>query len=595
MKLKGKIINFLGDSITEGYSTTNIEYRYDNVIKNKSGIAKANNYGISGTTIAYQKAMFDDPSFNMSFCSRMYRMDTEADVIVVFGGSNDYGHGDAPFGTMEDETPKTFCGAVDFLMANIISLYPNSTTVFLTPARREGDLEISVNPQKADDARPLKDYAEVIKAKGRKYSIAVLDMYEKLGIDPNNQKDKEEYTTDGLHFNNKGNEKIADAIIKFLSELEEPSPKTEELIMRNIESAQHIYAAKKNFLMRNGVLSESDSKILIGHISDIHGDLKRYKNAIKYLNYFDVDFSVHTGDVITWDMRDSYKFFEDGSHLLNAPIYNCIGNHETFKGQEKPSNEVLHKWLFPNSFSFSETINSPNGRGYYYADCEDKKIRLIVVNDYDFDEENTGSLREAYTIGQTQCDWLIKTLKEAAELEYGVIIASHESDIPIPPGSNDYGFCQRCEPYPWGLPKTHEHIIADIVDAFKHAKELKLNLKWEKTGVEVLIDDKFDKKGEFICYLNGHRHGDYVGYLPGFSDQLSIGMPCSGCFPEGYHNIGEETSDLPRIPDTVTEDCVNFYTIDREQKTITIVRIGACVNDEMKVRRSVKLKYEGEK
>lgn len=366
--------------------------------------------------------------------------------------------------------------------------------------------------------------------------------------------------------------------------------KTEKLIMRNIESAQHIYAAKKNFLMRNGVTSESHTKVLIGHISDIHGDVERFKNAIRYFNYFDVDFVVHTGDIITWDMKDDHKFFEEGAGLLKAPIYNCIGNHETFKGQEKLSNEELHNELL----SYHANIHSPNNRGYYYVDFEKHKIRLIVVNNYDFDAENAESLREAYTISQAQCDWLICTLKEAAELEYGVIIASHECDIPIPAGSNDYGFCQRCEPYPWGLPKEHEHVIADIVDAFKHGKKINLDFAWKSTGEQICIDEKFDKKGEFICYLNGHRHGDYVGYLPGFSDQLSIGMPCSGCFPENYHNIGEEISDLPRVPGTVTEDCVNFYSIDREQKTISIVRVGACVNDELKVRRSLKLKYEGE-
>ncbi len=38
-------------------------------------------------------------------------MDNDADIIIVFGGTNDFGNGDAPFGEMSDRTPYTFYGA----------------------------------------------------------------------------------------------------------------------------------------------------------------------------------------------------------------------------------------------------------------------------------------------------------------------------------------------------------------------------------------------------------------------------------------------------------------------------------------------------
>ncbi len=360
-----------------------------------------------------------------------------------------------------------------------------------------------------------------------------------------------------------------------------------DLILRNIESAQYIYAAKKNFIMRNGITSESHSKVLIAHFSDMHGDLKRFENALYYFDYFGADFAIHTGDTVMWDMQNDYSFLAEGDRRSRTPLYNCIGNHETFRGSEKPSNEELHELLI----SPLRNIVSPNGRGYYHVDFETHKIRLIVVNDYDFDAPDSGKLRESYTISQTQCEWLAETLKDASEKGYGVIIAAHESDIPIPAGSDSNPFCQRFEPYPWSLPTPHEHIIADIVEAFRTGGRVKLDFAWRASGLPVKLDVSFDKPGEFICYLNGHRHGDYVGYLPGFKGQLSIGMPCSGCFPEGYHNIGEEISDLPRIPDTVTEDCINFYTLDREARAISIVRLGAAVNDELILRRTATLRY----
>ncbi len=361
-----------------------------------------------------------------------------------------------------------------------------------------------------------------------------------------------------------------------------------DLILRNIESAQCIYAAKKNFILKPGFCSESKSKVLICHISDMHSDLKRFENSLFYANHFGADFIVHTGDTVEWDMNSNYKFFADAAKTSEIPMYNCVGNHETFKGKEKVSNEFIHEEMLKDL----KNIQSPNGRGYYYTDFEKHSLRLIVLNIYDYDDDlNAGWVRESYMLSQTQCDWLIEVLKDAAEKDYAVIIASHDSDIPIRGGSNDFGFCQRYEPYPWGIPGPREHIVADIIDAFKHGKELKLDFTYQPTGVHISIDEKFEKAGEFICHLCGHRHGDFVGYLPGFEDQLSICMPCSGCYPEGYHNIGEELSDLPRVPDTVTEDCLNFYSIDREKKTISIVRVGATVNDKLETRRALQLNY----
>lgn len=169
-------------------------------------------------------------------------------------------------------------------------------------------------------------------------------------------------------------------------------------------------------------------------------------------------------------------------------------------------------------------------------------------------------------------------------------IAAHEGDDPVNPASNNQGFCQRFKPCPWGMPKDRCHIIADIVDAFKKGKRLERQYT-VNSGKTVDISCEFEKQSEFICYLNGHRHGDYVGYLPSYQDQLSLGVTCAGCFPEGYHNIGEETSDLPRIPETVTEDAVNFYVLDRERRTVSVIRMGASVNDLFEERIAAKYNY----
>ena len=224
MELKGKIIDFLGDSITEGVGVADrANNRYDNVLKKNCGLAETYNYGIGGTRLAHQRKPSAKPRHDLCFCGRAYDLNKDADIIVVYGGINDYIHGDAPFGEIGDTTPATFCGGVYFLMNLLRTQHPGKTLVFMTPARlcydgNDGS-KPSNRPTKAPDAKPLAGYVEVIKETAKQFDIPVLDLCEKLGIDPNNPEDKEKYTVDGLHFNDAGQAVLAARLQAFLEAL----------------------------------------------------------------------------------------------------------------------------------------------------------------------------------------------------------------------------------------------------------------------------------------------------------------------------------------------------------------------------------------
>lgn len=224
MELKGKIIDFLGDSITEGVGVTDrANNRYDNVLKKNCGLAAAYNYGIGGTRIAHQSKPSAKPRHDLCFCGRAYDLNKDADIIVVYGGINDYIHGDAPFGEIGDTTPATFCGGVYFLMDLIKTQHPGKTVVFMTSARLCYDgmdgSKPSIRPQKAPGAKNLFAYIDAVKQTAAKFDIPVLDLYEKLGIDPVNPEEKEKYTADGLHFNDAGHHIIAARLQEFLEAL----------------------------------------------------------------------------------------------------------------------------------------------------------------------------------------------------------------------------------------------------------------------------------------------------------------------------------------------------------------------------------------
>ncbi len=221
MNLTGKTIDFLGDSITEGAGVGDCKNnRYDSRIKKMCGLKAAYNYGIGGTRIAHQIKPSAKPRHDLCFCGRVYDLNTDADVIVVYGGVNDYIHGDAPFGKIGDKTPETFCGGVEFLMSILEELYPDAQKIFMTPARMHFEGMNDELPFDKDipshDAKPLKEYVKIIEQTAKAHDIPVLNLYDRLPINPNIAEDMEKYTADGLHFNDEGHKILAETLIDFI-------------------------------------------------------------------------------------------------------------------------------------------------------------------------------------------------------------------------------------------------------------------------------------------------------------------------------------------------------------------------------------------
>lgn len=212
MELKGKKVNFLGDSITQGVGASCEQNKYVEVFARLTG-AKVRNYGISGTRVARQHGV--NP-YGECYCDRIDTMDADADVVVVFGGTNDYGHGDAPIGKPDDKTPDTFYGACNYLACELMKKYPTATIVFLTPLHRVNeDFSASQRP----DGPVLKEFVDIIREVAEKYSIPVLDLWKMAGIQPNIEISKITYMPDGLHPNDAGHALLANRLAGFLRSL----------------------------------------------------------------------------------------------------------------------------------------------------------------------------------------------------------------------------------------------------------------------------------------------------------------------------------------------------------------------------------------
>ncbi len=138
-------------------------------------------------------------------------MDLNADAVVVFGGTNDYGRGDAPFGQIGDKSPDTFCGAVDRLMSILEERYTGKPIVFITPIRRLDDEYPSNSPTKKSDAKPLKAYVDAIIEIGKLHKCVIVEnAYENFDIDSNAEGDRLKYIPDGLYLNDEGHREFAE-------------------------------------------------------------------------------------------------------------------------------------------------------------------------------------------------------------------------------------------------------------------------------------------------------------------------------------------------------------------------------------------------
>ncbi len=177
-------------------------------------------YGVKGSRIAPQPPEDNTERADRApFGVRAKEMDPDADIIVVMGGTNDYGHGNAPFGTMRDRDTDTFYGALHSLILQLIEQYPAAQLVFMTPPHRAKDHNLGINQFGVRRASNLEGYVNAIQEVTAYYAIPTLDLYRTSGLQPDVPLLRERYMPDGTHPNDAGHRRIADRLIGFLSVL----------------------------------------------------------------------------------------------------------------------------------------------------------------------------------------------------------------------------------------------------------------------------------------------------------------------------------------------------------------------------------------
>lgn len=208
---KGKKVAFLGDSITQ-YA------EYVNAYASLTG-CEALNYGISATHMASR-----NNSDTNAFDKRYNKMPSRVDMVVVFGGTNDFGHTNtAEFGEFSDG-PKvgkySFYAGLHRLFKGLQNRYSNIPVVIMLPLHHGTEIdcpEYVINGTTITEGtnpttgKTFREYVNAIREVAAYYSFIVLDAYSYSNLSPMTEigSGSSGFFQDGLHLNQAGGMRLA--------------------------------------------------------------------------------------------------------------------------------------------------------------------------------------------------------------------------------------------------------------------------------------------------------------------------------------------------------------------------------------------------
>ena len=217
---KEYIITFLGDSITQGFFG---DPGYVELISQQKGIRLVQNLGIACSTIGIPSG-YDEVLNNGTnpFVNRYGEIWPESDIVVVFGGTNDYGNttsNNVILGTNTDRTAETFYGALHTLIDGIREAYPDIVIVMCTPLQRDNTYTNWPIAQENEFGYTLNDYRLAILEVANEKGVYTLDLYNSIKEFDCNSEEFSKYFQDGIHPNAQGHRLLAGEIYVGLSSI----------------------------------------------------------------------------------------------------------------------------------------------------------------------------------------------------------------------------------------------------------------------------------------------------------------------------------------------------------------------------------------
>lgn len=209
-------ITVIGDSITAGTNLSEEEmakYNWPTQLKEILGCKEVVNLGIGGSTVS---RCID----HYAMCDRWSDIDSDSDIIIVMGGSNDMLFEDKwQFGELEYErrmTSGTFCGDLDEMLGGMMWRYRDHNDenyckfIYINPpATILNDAVYAVDP---GNMVHQSSFAEAINVIAPTYGFEVIDMYNNNILNSHDADINAQFVYDGIHCNKEGYQIIAEHV-----------------------------------------------------------------------------------------------------------------------------------------------------------------------------------------------------------------------------------------------------------------------------------------------------------------------------------------------------------------------------------------------
>lgn len=212
----GKKITAYGDSITEGN-------KWQPYVANKFGCTMVN-CGIGGTTVANNGSIrtINGVDIESWMCSddRINLIPEDSDVILLFGGANDWSQSIISMGVLGDGNliDNTFKSAYSLMIKKLVNKFPNAKLIAMTPINgRTSAADANEDKQHIVRGFALYDFAVAVKEVCMYYGIPCIDIHGESGINTFNHTT---YIGDIVHPNAEGGKLIANAVINGMKRFE---------------------------------------------------------------------------------------------------------------------------------------------------------------------------------------------------------------------------------------------------------------------------------------------------------------------------------------------------------------------------------------
>lgn len=287
---------------------------------------------------------------------------------------------------------------------------------------------------------------------------------------------------------------------------------------------------------------------------------------------------VSKDNIIADIVKDFAQFADVESRCLRA-----IGNHDPVYGvsdyyDSNLSNGEINHYYHGIDREKDLQIYGDE-KGYFYRDISKDKMRYIMLDMiyYDSQIDTDGIVTGAnkmyyYKFGAVQLNWLADVLANTPE-GYGVVVCSHMSPVALSE-----------------LQTLSSDWAGDVPVDYLQARKIcsayasKIGYVFNGSIAEDLVPETYDinvdftnAKGDFVCWIGGHTHKDYILALDGIqiigtaNDSKAVSSNASAYAPS-------------KTAGTNTEQIIDFFCIDKTNQTVKVVRLGAYLEANGKVR-----------